>query len=104
MSPPLVRERVRLCDNKCDNIAFVRVGIRELSHHTSQYLSRVKKGDVLEVTERGRVIATIIPSSSEVAASDVPRPRPGGGQSGDPAAARRVDELLARGFGDVDHP
>lgn len=78
----------------------MRVGVRELSHHTSQYLSRVKNGDVLEVTEHGRVIATITPSSPESAQAERPRPRPGGGRSGDPAAARRVDEFLARGFGE----
>lgn len=77
----------------------MRVGVRELSHHTSQYLSRVKNGDVLEVTEHGRVIATIIPSSAEATGVERRRPRPGGGRSGDPAAARRVDEFLARGFG-----
>jgi len=78
----------------------VRVGVRELSHHTSQYLSRVKNGEVLEVTEHGRVIATVTPSSAEATEAARPRPRPGGGRSGDPAAARRVDEFLARGFGD----
>lgn len=77
----------------------MKVGVRELSHHTSQYLSRVKNGDVLEVTEHGRVIATIVPSSPEAAETGRPRPRPGGGHSGDPAAARRVDEFLADGFG-----
>lgn len=77
----------------------MKVGIRELSHHTSQYLARVKSGDVLEVTEHGRVIATIVPASREAAEAARPRPRPGGGRSGDPAAARRVDEFLAGGFG-----
>jgi antitoxin (DNA-binding transcriptional repressor) of toxin-antitoxin stability system len=71
-----------------------------LSHHTSQYLSRVKNGDVLEVTEHGRVIATITPFPAGAAGGGRPRPRPGGGRSGDPAAARRADEFLARGFGD----
>lgn len=78
----------------------MRVGVRELSHHTSQYLSRVKNGDVLEITEHGRVIATITPPSAEAAGGERPRPRPGGGRSGDSAAARRVDEFLARGFGE----
>lgn len=76
------------------------MGVRELSHHTSRYLSRVKNGDVLEVTEHGRVIATIAPPSAEAGQAGRPRPRPGGGHSGDSAAARRVDEFLARGFGD----
>ena len=74
------------------------VGVRELSHHTSQYLARVKNGEVLEITEHGRVVATIHPVSAEARAMR-PRPRAGGGRSGDPAAARRVDEFLARGFG-----
>jgi prevent-host-death family protein len=78
----------------------MRVGVRELSHHTSQYLSRVKNGDVLEVTEHGRVIATITPAAPEATGIERPRPRPGGGRSGDRAAARRVDEFLARGFGE----
>lgn len=78
----------------------MRVGVRELSHHTSQYLARVKNGDVLEVTEHGRVIATITPASAQAAGDEPPRPRPGGGRSGDPSAARQVDEWLARGFGD----
>jgi prevent-host-death family protein len=77
----------------------MKVGVRELSHHTSQYLSRVKNGDVLEVTEHGRVIATIVPASPGATEPDRPRPRPGGGRSEDPAAARRVDEFLADGFG-----
>jgi prevent-host-death family protein len=76
------------------------VGVRDLSHHTSQYLSRVKNGEVLEVTEHGRVIATVTPASTEPAAGQRPRPRPGGGRSGDPAAARHVEEFLARGFGE----
>jgi prevent-host-death family protein len=78
----------------------MRVGVRELSHHTSQVLSRVKHGDVVEVTEHGRVIATITPSSAEASETERPRPRAGGGRSGDPAAAREVDDFLARGFGD----
>ena len=78
----------------------MRVGVRELSHHTSQVLARVKNGDVVEVTEHGRVIATITASPAQAREPEGPRPRAGGGRSGDPAAAREVDEFLARGFGD----
>lgn len=77
----------------------MRVGVRELSHHTSQYLSRVKNGEVLEVTEHGKVIATVSPVAMQSGEVKRPRPRPGGGRSGDPEAARRVDEFLAGGFG-----
>ena len=37
------------------------VGIRELKAHLSRYLKRVKKGESLAVTERGKRLATIVP-------------------------------------------
>jgi len=79
-------------------VTFVvmRVGVRELSHSTSRYLARVKAGETLEVTEHGHVIAQITPV---VPAQPRRRPRVGYASSGDPTAARRVDELLAGGFG-----
>jgi antitoxin (DNA-binding transcriptional repressor) of toxin-antitoxin stability system len=75
----------------------MRVGVRELSHNTSRYLARVKAGEALEVTEHGCVIAQITP----VVSTEPRRPRPhvGYANSGDPTAARRVDEFLADGFG-----
>ena len=36
-------------------------GIRDLRDHLSEYLSRVRKGEVLTVTDRGRAIAQIVP-------------------------------------------
>jgi antitoxin (DNA-binding transcriptional repressor) of toxin-antitoxin stability system len=74
----------------------MRVGVRELSHSTSRYLARVKAGETLEVTEHGHVIAQITPVAS---AQPRRRPHVGYASSGDPTAARRVDELLADGFG-----
>ncbi|SDT40394.1 type II toxin-antitoxin system Phd/YefM family antitoxin [Microlunatus soli] len=37
------------------------VSIRELSHETSGTLRRVKAGETIEITERGRVIGRIVP-------------------------------------------
>lgn len=37
------------------------VGVRELRQNLSRYLERVKAGDALEVTERGRVVARLVP-------------------------------------------
>lgn len=37
------------------------VGVRDLSHHTSQILSRVKAGERLVLTDRGEPIAVVIP-------------------------------------------
>lgn len=38
-----------------------RIGIRELRQHASKYLDRVKAGETLEVTERGQLVALIVP-------------------------------------------
>ena len=37
------------------------VGIRELRESLSKYLARVRDGDELVVTERGRAVARIVP-------------------------------------------
>ncbi|WP_211239671.1 type II toxin-antitoxin system Phd/YefM family antitoxin [Jiangella gansuensis] len=41
---------------------MVAVSIRELSHETSRVLRRVKAGETVEITERGRVIGRIVPA------------------------------------------
>ena len=38
-----------------------RIGVRELNQNTSQVLARVANGETLEVTERGRPIARLVP-------------------------------------------
>jgi prevent-host-death family protein len=38
-----------------------RIGVRELNQNTSQVLARVAGGETLEVTERGRPIARLVP-------------------------------------------
>lgn len=38
-----------------------RVGIRELQQHASGVLRRVRQGEGIEVTERGRPVAVLIP-------------------------------------------
>jgi prevent-host-death family protein len=37
------------------------VGMRELRHHTSEVLARVRHGETIDVTEHGRLIARIVP-------------------------------------------
>ena len=39
-----------------------KVGVRELRQNLSKYLDRVKDGDALVVTERGRQVARLIPA------------------------------------------
>ena len=38
------------------------VGIRELKNNLSQYLDKVKQGENLAVTDRGKIIAYILPA------------------------------------------
>ena len=37
-----------------------RIGARELRRHASRYLEQVKAGEVVEVTERGRLVALLV--------------------------------------------
>lgn len=71
------------------------VGVRDLSHRTSQFLNRVKAGERLVVTDRGEPIAVVIPLRRR----DMVLPAVGYAPSGDPSwAARAADELS--GFGE----
>lgn len=36
-------------------------GIRELRQNLSRYIDRVKAGETIEVTERGKVVAALVP-------------------------------------------
>lgn len=38
-----------------------RIGVRELRQHASRYLSKVKAGETVEVTERGKLVALLTP-------------------------------------------
>ncbi|MGI8826828.1 MAG: type II toxin-antitoxin system Phd/YefM family antitoxin [Chloroflexota bacterium] len=42
-----------------------RIGIRELRQHASRYLARVAAGEVVEVTDRGRAVARLVPVGSD---------------------------------------
>jgi prevent-host-death family protein len=39
-----------------------RVGVRELRDHASQILKRVSQGEIVEVRNRGHVVARIVPA------------------------------------------
>ena len=69
------------------------VAIRDLTHHTSKVLARVKAGESLTITERGKPIATVVPIRAAVA----PRRSVGYASSGDPTWAARAD---LSGFGE----
>ena len=43
----------------------MEVGIRELKNQLSRYLERVRDGDEVVVTDRGRAIARVVPFGDE---------------------------------------
>ena len=47
-----------------------RVGVRELRQHASRYLDRVKRGETVEVTERGQLVALLVPPAPSAAERD----------------------------------
>jgi prevent-host-death family protein len=38
-----------------------QIGVRELRQHASRYLARVAAGERIEVTDRGRLVAMLVP-------------------------------------------
>ena len=54
----------------CYNGSVTRIGVRELRQHASRYLDVVKGGGTVEVTERGRLVALLVPPSPASSARD----------------------------------
>jgi prevent-host-death family protein len=42
-----------------------RIGIRELRQYASRYIARVASGETLEVTDRGRPVARLVPVTND---------------------------------------
>jgi prevent-host-death family protein len=42
-----------------------RIGLRELRQNASQYIARVARGETVEVTQRGRLVARIVPAGED---------------------------------------
>lgn len=60
----------------------VSVGVREFKNHMSEYLRRVKAGEVLEITERGKPVGRLLPAQPP---------------SEEQAIEAKIWELVARG-------
>jgi prevent-host-death family protein len=54
----------------CYNSWMTRIGIRELRQHASRYLEEVKAGAVIEVTERGKLVALLVSPTPAVTSRD----------------------------------
>jgi prevent-host-death family protein len=44
---------------------MLRIGVRELRQHASRYLALVARGEPVEVTDRGRPVALLVPVRGE---------------------------------------
>ncbi|CAN5836572.1 type II toxin-antitoxin system Phd/YefM family antitoxin [soil metagenome] len=42
-----------------------RIGVRELRQHASRHLARVARGEMLEITDRGRPVARLVPVTTD---------------------------------------
>jgi len=42
-----------------------RIGLRELRQNASRYIARVARGETVEVTQRGRLVARIVPAGED---------------------------------------
>jgi prevent-host-death family protein len=70
----------------CYHTGVERIGVRELRQNASRYLAMVKAGETVEVTERGELIALLVPVQRSHAARDrlitagkiIPAPSPTG--------------------------
>ncbi|MGH3487066.1 MAG: type II toxin-antitoxin system Phd/YefM family antitoxin [Actinopolymorphaceae bacterium] len=47
-----------------------RIGVRELRQHASRYLDKVKAGETVQVTERGQLVAFLVPPPAEITARE----------------------------------
>lgn len=47
-----------------------RIGVRELRQNASRYLASVKEGETVEISERGTLVALLVPPSRSQSARD----------------------------------
>lgn len=85
-----------------------RIGVRELRQHASRYLDLVKQGETVEVTERGQLVAKLVPptppesnldrlvAQGRLIPAERPRgplPEPAPADTDEPDSGRVLDEL-----------
>jgi prevent-host-death family protein len=77
-----------------------RIGVRELRQNASRYLARVARGESLEVTDRGRPVALLVPVSRDpwadlVTSGRVQLPEDESDATDEPAADYGIDASAA---------
>jgi prevent-host-death family protein len=79
-------------------------GVRDLKNHLSHYLKEVKRGRSIVVTERGKVVATIIPAQEHPVVAKLKKlARSGLGtwNGGKPKGASRAVVVKGKPVGDI---
>lgn len=72
------------------------VGLRELKNHLSEYVRRVRAGESVRVTDRGQVVAHLLPPNTGVVGEALPAGLLGLAARGDVALAREKSRPLPR--------
>lgn len=71
------------------------VGVRELNQHTARVLARVKSGEQVDITERGVVVARLVPAqpgpAADLVATGRLRPASAAGRIPRPTGPVRTD-------------
>ncbi|MQA86123.1 MAG: type II toxin-antitoxin system prevent-host-death family antitoxin [Streptosporangiales bacterium] len=49
---------------------MIRIGVRELNQQTSRYIALAKAGETIEITERGQLVARLVPVERETSILD----------------------------------
>jgi prevent-host-death family protein len=83
---------------------MTRIGVRELKGQLSRYLRRVKLGERLAITERGRLIAILSGPPANAAEQQVEsmiREGVASWDGGKPAGAARPRKIAARSVADA---
>ncbi len=79
-------------------------GIRELKSRLSQYLAEVKKGRTITITERGKVVATIVPAQEDPeiqALKKIAKSGTGSWAGGKPKGASRPIKIKGKPVGQI---
>lgn len=66
-----------------------RIGVRELRQNASAYLARVASGESIEVTDRGRPVALLVPIASDHWESMI--------ETGRVVAPQELDDVVSEG-------
>jgi prevent-host-death family protein len=54
----------------CYSWSVERIGVRELRQHASRYIAKVRAGESVEVTDRGHLVALLVPPAPGVSARE----------------------------------